>query len=50
VQEFFSEDLLWARIYYVQDNFLYFKKKGFGIGREWKDVSDVSLADQRAMA
>jgi len=28
-----------------QDNFLYFEKKEFGIGRIWKDVSDVSLAD-----
>jgi len=33
-----------------QDNFLYFEKKGFGIGRVWKDVSDISFAGQRAMA
>jgi len=31
-------------------NFLYFEKKKFGIGRVWKDVSDVSLAGQRATA
>jgi len=34
----------------LQENFLYFEKKGFGIGRAWKDVSDVSLADQCTMA
>jgi len=37
---------------YVQTqdfNFLYLKEKEFGIGRVWKDVSDVSLAGQRAM-
>jgi len=32
------------------DNFLYFEKKGFGIGGIWQDVSDISLAGQRAMA
>jgi len=29
---------------YAQDNFFHFEKKRFGIGRVWKDVSDVSLA------
>jgi len=31
-------------------NFLYFRKKEFGIGSVWKDVSDVSFAGQRAVA
>jgi len=33
-----------------QDNFLYFEKKEFGIDRIWKDVSDVFVTGQRAMA
>jgi len=33
-----------------QNNFLYFKKGGFGVSGVWKDVSDFSLADQIAMA
>jgi len=35
--------------FFILDNFLYFGKKEFRIGRVWKDVSDVSLASQRAM-
>jgi len=31
-------------------NSLYFGKKEFEIGRVWKDVSDVSVAGQRAVA
>jgi len=32
-----------------QDNFLCFKKRGFGISGVWKDVSDFSLAGQHVM-
>jgi len=33
-----------------QDNFLYFKTRGFGVSGIWKDISDFSLAGQCAMS
>jgi len=42
-----SETLMLCYVQTPGFNFLYFEKKEFGIGRVWKDISDISLAGQR---